>query len=330
MQPIDLPSLLRAITWPVIVVIAFFVFRKPLSDLVGVLGRNVRKFSFGGVSLELSQVSEIKPPQTLDTEIRQLDAGLYPQSGVSGITTLVNQLQRGGKQDYIVIDFGSETSRRWLTSRLYLLALLITLLDRQLCMVFVETIGDIRKRFIGLASPSRVRWGLARTYGWLEAAAGGAYGLTLGSVQCVPPGVLQFNPAAILHFDPNTGFLPDFQLSQLVQQFLMAIRVPEPPPGAAMPDAGDWVAVGNQMLEHAKWLDGPRIEHILGGDLDASYVMLAPNQTFGDLGGSVLDQRGHFVAVVDPDKTFRGLVDRSAVLEKLANEFSKQIRSNKL
>jgi hypothetical protein len=329
MQPIDLPSLLRAITWPVIVVIAFFLFRSSLGDLVGILGRRIQKFSFGGVSLELAQVSEIKPPQTLDTEIRQLDAGLYPQSGVSGLTTLINQLQRGGKQDYIVIDFGSEASRRWLTSRLYLLVLLITLLDRQLCLVFVETVGDVRKRFVGMAFPSRVRWGLARTYSWLETAAAGVYGLALGSLQCVPPGVLQFNPAAVLQFDPNTGFLPDFQLSQLVQQFLMAIRAPQLPPGTPMPDAGEWVPVGNQLLEHAKWLDGPKIEHVLGSDLDASYVMLSPNQTFGDLGDAVLRQHGHFVAVVDTDKTFRGLVDRSAVLEKLATEFSKQVNSSK-
>ncbi len=44
------PSLPRASTWLVIVVVAFFVFRNPLSDLVGVLGRNVRKLSFGGLS----------------------------------------------------------------------------------------------------------------------------------------------------------------------------------------------------------------------------------------------------------------------------------------
>jgi hypothetical protein len=286
MQPIDLTSLLRAITWPVIVVIAFFVFRSPLSELVGVLGRNVRKFSFGGLSLELAQVAEMKPPQSLETEIRQLEAGLYPQSGVSAITNLFGQLQRGGKRDYIVIDLCSETSRRWMTSRLYLLAFLITLLDRSICLVFVETVGEVRKRFVGLASPSKVRWGLARTYSWLETAAAATYGLIVGSVQCVPPGVLQFNPSAILEFDPKTGSLPDSQLSQFVQQFLVVIRVPEPPPGTPMADIAEWLPVGNQMLEHAKWLNGARIEHVIGSDLDVSYVTLPPGQTFSDPGDS--------------------------------------------
>jgi hypothetical protein len=328
-QPIDAPALLRAITWPVIVLIAFGVFRSHLSDLVGVLARNVRKFSFGGLSLELAQVPEMKPPQALETEIRQLEAGLYPQSGVPGITGLFNQLQRGGRQDYVVIDLGSETSRRWLTSRLYLLAFLIALLDRSLCLVFLETTGGIRKRFVGLASPSRVRWALARSYSWLEAAAASAYTMALGSLQCVPPGVLQLNPTATLQFDATTGFLPDYQLSQLVQQFLTLIRMPEPVPPTTLQDASEWVAVGNQVLEHAKWLDGARIEHVLGNDLDVSYVTLAAGQTFGDLGPALLQQRGHFVAIVDPDKTFRGLVDRSAVTEKLATEFAKQVSSNK-
>jgi hypothetical protein len=77
-QPIDVPSLLRAITWLVIVVIAFLLFRRPLSDLVAVLGRSVRKLSFAGVSVELAQVSDVKP-NALDTEIRQLDAAASPQ-----------------------------------------------------------------------------------------------------------------------------------------------------------------------------------------------------------------------------------------------------------
>jgi hypothetical protein len=172
-------------------------------------------------------------------------------------------------------------------------------------------------RFAGLASPNQVRWGLARTYSWLETAMAGAYSMIMGA------------PGGILQFDPNTGFLADFQLSQLVQQFLALIRMPEPIPGTPLQDANEWVAVGNQMLEHAKWLDGARIEHVLGTDLDGSYVTLAPSQTFSDLGAAVLQQHGHFVAVVDPDKTFRGLAERSAVLEKLATEFSKQVSSNK-
>ncbi len=118
-------------------------------------------------------------------------------------------------------------------------------------------------------------------------------------------------------------------MSQLVQQFLALIRVPQPLPGTTFPDAGEWVPVGNLMSEHAKWLDGARIEHLLGSNLNASYVTLLPNKTVNDLSDVVLRQQGRLVAVVEPDKTFHGLIDRSAVLESVGHEFSKQISSTK-
>jgi hypothetical protein len=94
-QPIDLPSLLRAVTLPLIAAVALYVFRRPISALVGDLGQRIQKFSFAGVFLELAQVSEMKPPQAVETGIRQLEAGIYQQSGVPAITGLVGQLQRG-------------------------------------------------------------------------------------------------------------------------------------------------------------------------------------------------------------------------------------------
>lgn len=408
-QPLDLPALLGAVTWPLVVVVAFTVFRRPLSELVGVLGQRARKFSFGGASLELA---EMKPSPTLDTEIRQLAASSAPQSGVTGISTLLNQLKYGGRQDYIVIDLGSETSRRWLTSRLYILALLITLLDLQLYLVFVETVGSTCKRFLGFASPGRVRLALARNYGWLEAGAAGAYGQTLGTLYCVG-GVMQVNPTANFQFDSQTGPLSDFHLSQFLPQFLQLVRLQLTPRGtlpnspvitslrptegpvgmsvtitgdkfgdsqgpkntvtfngipaavttwsntqivATVPgggttgnvivtasdlssngvafmvgisDSNEWVLLPNGELEHTKWLTGQRIEYLLGSDLVTFYLTLPSDKTVNDLVPSVLKCEGQFVVVVDPDKTFRGLLDRTAVLEKLAKEFSKQASSNK-
>ena len=158
-QPIEVPSLLRAITWPVIVIVIFFVFRRTLSDLVGVMGRNVRKFSVAGVSLELAEIREVKL-YSLETEIRRLDAGPSPQSGSSGISDLITQLQYGGQRDYIEIELGSESSPQWLTSRLYLLAFL-TSFHQPKCMVFVHTVEGVNRRFLGTIPPDQVRWALA-------------------------------------------------------------------------------------------------------------------------------------------------------------------------
>jgi len=108
-QPIDLPCLLRALTWPVITVVAFAVFRLPLDNLVSVLMPRVNKLSVGKFSIELAQVQEMQP-RVRDTEIRELEAGLKTQSGSTGLKALVNELQSGGQHDFVVIDLGSESS----------------------------------------------------------------------------------------------------------------------------------------------------------------------------------------------------------------------------
>jgi hypothetical protein len=45
-QPIDIPAVLGTVIWPLIVAVAFTVSRRPLSELVSVLGQRTRKFSF--------------------------------------------------------------------------------------------------------------------------------------------------------------------------------------------------------------------------------------------------------------------------------------------
>jgi hypothetical protein len=327
-QPIDLPALLRAVLWPALTIVALAVFRHPLSDLAKTLGQRVHKFSFGGVSLELAEVSEMKT-QILETEIRQLDAGLIPQSGASSISGLLMQLQRGSRDDYIMLDLGSEASPRWLTSRLYLLSLLIVLVDRPVSLVYIETAGGIRKRFVGVASPDRTRWALARQYSWLESASAAAYA-TLGGAYCdkEKPG-LHLSPVSSFQFDATTGSLSEWQVSQLMQTFLEKIRAPQPVPPNANANAEEWVLLNNGMSEHAKWLTGERIERLLGSDLSASSVVALPNQNVDDLGDAVLRQPGRLVAVVDTDRSFRCLVDRATVLEGLAKQVLKQAGSKK-
>jgi len=304
-QPLDVPSLLKAIAWPVIALIALAVFRRPLANLVSLLGQKVSKLSFGKFSIEMAKVEEMKP-RAMDAEIRELEAGLIPQSGSTALTALVTELQSGGKHDYVMIDFGSESSPRWLTSRLYLLCFLITLVNRQLCMVFVETVGGTRKKFIGISSPVAVRWALANKYSWLESAGAIAY----SQIGYLPAGFL----------DPKSGFLLAM-IPLLITQFLQSIRSTVIPAGD---QASEWLSLANQSFEHAKWLNGTRIESLLGSDLSTAHVTLPPNATLNDLTRPVLSQPGRFVAVVDQNQSLLSIVDRHEVLEKMAREVASQ------
>jgi hypothetical protein len=91
-QPLDIPSLLKAVSWPVMTAIALAIFRRPLATLISVLGQKVSKLSFGKFSIEMAQIEEMKP-RAMDAEIRELEAGLIPQSGSTGLTALVSELQ---------------------------------------------------------------------------------------------------------------------------------------------------------------------------------------------------------------------------------------------
>jgi hypothetical protein len=305
-EPIDLPSLLQSLIWPLLALAAALLFRRPLGDLLRILLGRIQRVSIAGISFELDKMSEAMP-YSLDTEIRQPDANLVPQSGASGISGLLSQIQRSDPESYILIDLGSPANLRWLTSRLYILAYLLTPIERAMCFVFVESNGGFPKRFVGLATPQKARWALARKYPWLEQANAFAYA-NLGELP-----------------DPDSGYLSEAQVGRLIEQFLVSIRARAPGAG----EAGEWVTLSNGQFEHAKWLDGPKVANLLGGDLSTSQVSAQGGKPESELLESILRQAGRFVAAVKPDKTFDGLIDRQSALESLKESYLAELRLKK-
>jgi hypothetical protein len=311
LEPVNLLAPILALLWPAIAVVALVLFRRPLVELVGILGQRLQKISIGTLALELAAISELKLT-ALDTEVRKLDAAPSMQSGASSLFGLMAQPRQGHKHDYVVIDQGLETAPRWLTSRLYLLAFLITRIDGPKCLVFIETTGNVRGRFVETAAPEQVRWALTRTYSWLETACAAAYA-GLGPLQ----------------FEPESGALPEWQSSQLIQNFLSNIRATPAPSefqSTSAPIEAGWIELGDGSLEHAKWLDGGRVERLLGSDLTTSCVVQFPNHAISELTGVVLREPGRYVAVADTDRKFLNFIDRETVLENLAAEFVKNSR----
>ncbi len=91
-QPIDIPSLLHAVTWPLIAVVIFILFQEPLGDVVSVLSKRIHKISLGWVSIELAEFTKINA-QAVDADIRELEASLIPRREVSVITRLLRLMQ---------------------------------------------------------------------------------------------------------------------------------------------------------------------------------------------------------------------------------------------
>jgi hypothetical protein len=150
---------------------------------------------------------------------------------------------------------------------------------------------------------------LARRYPWLEYAYAQVYA-KLGLPQ----------------FEAEAGALVEWQATDLVQQFLAAIRVPGTiqmlfPDPNRLPHTVD---LGNGVLEYARWAGGGQIERVLGADLSVASLTVPPGKRLNDMVEAVMAQQSRFVAVVEADHVFRNLVDRSAALESLAIEAMRQ------
>lgn len=57
-QPIDIPSLFRALAWPVFAGVALTAFRRQIGNFISVLGQRASKFSFGKFSIEMAKGEE--------------------------------------------------------------------------------------------------------------------------------------------------------------------------------------------------------------------------------------------------------------------------------
>jgi hypothetical protein len=327
-KPIDLSTLTGAIAWPLVVVCALIVFRGVLVDLVRIVSRRVNKLSIGGFEIELAKLPDLTPP-SLEIELRSLAAAPQMESGSLAISNMFLELQSGEPRGYILIDIGSKASPRWLNSRLYLFTFLIMLLERLPPIVFVCTSGDVRHRFIGVATPDRVRWALAFRYPYLESAMAKAYAeLEMASkpwVAGVPP---DLRPSGF-QFDPNAKSLTASQAQDLIRRFLIEIQRIPPPPGPPAKGSVDWIVLRDGTAEYARWLNAERIERLLRADLGRACVVLQHNQIIDDLEpAAVLKRQVRYVAVLDAERAFLSLLDRYSTLEQLALNYVKQARSN--
>ena len=171
----DIADLVGAIAWPVVAVVLVVTMRAPLRKLVERIASSATKVSVGpsGLSADFgAAVTEVAPPSS--TVLDDLRSAA-PQLMDSGADTMFEQLGREEPAPYLVVDLGS--GHEWLSSRLYLLASMLVSMRRTRALVFVETAGDVRGRFVGIAPAGEVRWALARAQPWLEADFAFAYEL---------------------------------------------------------------------------------------------------------------------------------------------------------
>jgi len=298
MNIVSVTDLIRALAWPVVAAVALVVFRVPMVALFRSVGQRATKLSVLNVSVELSSVAEFQPPPAFD-QIRELTSDLGLQSSES---SLFQQLESTNSSEFVIIDLGTAANRRWLTSRLYIFGLMLERMRGIRCIVFVESTDEKRRRYAGCALPANVRWSLAARYPWLEQAYVSA--VSLASARPDFQVLSQW------------GTLPAGVASQIVQQFLAAIRMY---PGPNVTFDNEWVEVpGKGYWEHGRWIDVPRLERLLGISFFNATVPASPDIASDEIARRILRRSVPFVARVSEDNRLETLVDRADLLEQLA------------
>ncbi len=282
-------DVLRAVVWPIAVIVAVIVLREPLSRLLG-RATHVSAFS---VSIDLVTATEFTARGWEVGNVPDVRKPSPAPPMSSAPEALFIQLSDPSHVDYAVIDLG--TGNEWLTSRAYVFSMLLERYRGLRCLVFVETIEGRRGQFIMSANPTDVTTALAHRYPRLDRAFAAAYA-------GLPPEPPQADASQ------NA-----FRTSSLVTQYLTQLQSSAPDG-----DPGDWVEIrAPGVWEYSKWLTGARLERLLGDRANASSLAYRPDEPQRKQVAAAVRRSGPFVAVVE-DGRFRDLIDRGSLLEQTA------------
>jgi hypothetical protein len=315
---LDLAALLSALLWPIVLLVVFLAYRKEIPTLVKGISSRLSKLEFAGVSIELAVAKAFVPEWS--EAAGALDLRHKAQAGQvtdSYMMTFRNQLLEEGNWDYAEVDLGN--GREWLTSRLFIMAIVFARMKGVKSLVFLKTSGNLQKRFVCWAEPQKVRWALAKRFPWLEQAYADA-NATLHSQYM---GVIVSNEGRLgTKFDPAD---PEPGIS-LIREFLTRVQAPAMPVPA---ESSEWTPISSApsiTYEHARWLSSLELEDMLGVDCNKVTVLskqLSPNNVTKQL-RTLLSVPSDFVAVATKDHRFEYLVDRKAILEQVAKQLASQ------
>ena len=307
---VDVAKVLGVVVWPLVVLTVFVMYRAKIPAIFEGLAGRVTKLKFAGIDLELASAKSYAPTWTAGAfDLRQTATAV--QVNDSTAMTFMSQLRDQAGGDYAEVNLGA--GREWLTSRLFIMAIVFARMKGVRAFVFLDKSGDTRKRFVCWCDIGAVRWALARRYPWLERAYAEAYAQVLGNQN-----VFVVDPRGKLGFqfsqqDPGPSI-------ELLREFLQ--RIESPPAPLPAHEAKEWVALDSTppVSEHASWLDGELLDDLLGKDCNASAVRSSEIRGKGakEQLQVLLAVPGRYVAVTAEDGRFEHLVDRSALLEQAA------------
>jgi hypothetical protein len=324
---LDVAVLLHALIWPLVLLVIFLTYRKQIPTLVKAIARRVSKLEFGGVSIELAKAKAFAPDWSEAAgglDLRRKAVALEINDSYTG--TFRAQLMEEGTWEYAEINLGA--GQEWLTSRLFIMAIVFARMKGIKCLVFVQTSGNVQRRFVCWAEPEKVRWALAKRFPWLEEAYSAAYSAVINFPDVAPqnlPNVLPIMQAGVIvsnegRLGSEANAADPWPSIALIQQFVARIQSP---PGQHPGDSANWVFIASTAQpceEHARWIGSLDLEDLLGTDCHKAQVdssALRANDTTKHL-QKILAVPERFVAVTGADLRFEYLIDRRVIQEQVA------------
>lgn len=309
---LDIAKLVSALMWPTALAILFFTYRKEIPSLFKAVVSRVSKLQVAGVSIELAKAKEFAPDWSATGAVDLRQNAQSGQVQDSLMMTFRTQLLGQGSWDYAEVDLGG--GNEWLTSRLFIMAIVFGRMKGIKALVFLEKIDSVEKRFICWAEPQKVRWALAKRFPWFEPGYANAYSATL----------LQ-NMVVVVSNQGRLGTTSDWADPEpsivLIREFLRCVQSPPGPPPA---DLGEWISLDpvSQTYEHARWLSSFELQDMLGADCNKLSVLFdrLDGQASTKQLQALLSFSGRFVAVTTKDHEFQYLLDRNLILEQVAKQ----------
>jgi hypothetical protein len=298
---------LKALTWPIVTAVAIYIFRRPLVELVGEVARRARKVSVFEVSVELATLPELRAPWSIgDIDPRRLSSA---QIFDSASQTLFQELLKPAGADYAIVDLRSGDA--WLTSRLFVFALILGEVTGLRAFVFLERAPSTRRRFLGVATATNVRRVLGMRYPWLEEAFARA-------LRAQYPEVPKPETLGVSTFSNQTtpfNATEQWRITNFVRQFVQELQRTTDPPKV---ESESYLQIDTEpkTWERTHWIDGERLERDLVGALEYAWVEESPDFPRNLLSEAIIRRDASFVALVDSDRRFLGLVDRNALLSQ--------------
>lgn len=311
---LDIAALLGAIMWPVAVLVLVLAFRKSLPSLAEQLAGRVTKLGFAGISLELAEAKPFVPQWSGASAALDLRSkATAMEINDSTHRMFVEQLRVPSGADFAEVNLGE--GKEWLTSRLYIMAILFARMKGVRAFVFLETAQGVRRRYVGWATVEAVRWTLARRYPWLETAYADSYSQITGIEQGV-----------VVSGQGRLGFshAPDdvSPAISLLRGYLTRVQQsPYPPlPG----EEEEWVSIAPDPVtyEHARWVSSEHLEELLGDLLNTSVIRQSQLHSLEGLDQLrlVTAATGEFIALTTDDGRFQELLERCEILEQGAGQ----------